>query len=333
VTAAATKADVVIVGGGLLGLATARALRGERDVVVLEQATVGHARGGSHGPTRIFRLGYADAHYVEMAQRAAECWRALEAETGVQLLHPAPQLTFGPGSDAVHAALVAAGAPVERLTSGEVTRRFPAFACGDDAVLEHTSAVIVADRTLAVLREHCGAVVREHVRVERVDAHHVETTHGRIEAGAVVVCAGPWTRALVPGTETFATLEHVAYVRAGAGLPIFIDFTEPAVYGLPTPGSDLYKVAVHHGGPAIDPDADFAADPIAVAQLRTAITRRLPGAELVEIDVCPYDNTSDESFVVQRHDGIVVGAGTSGHAFKFGPLLGEQLADLVRRGS
>ena len=49
------KADVVIVGGGLLGLATARALRGERDVVVLEQETVGHRRGGSHGPTRIFR--------------------------------------------------------------------------------------------------------------------------------------------------------------------------------------------------------------------------------------------------------------------------------------
>ena len=74
---AAVSADVVIVGGGLLGLATARALRGERDVLVLEQATVGHARGGSHGATRIFRLGYADPHYVEMAQRAAECWRAI----------------------------------------------------------------------------------------------------------------------------------------------------------------------------------------------------------------------------------------------------------------
>jgi sarcosine oxidase len=33
--------------------------------------------------------------------------------------------------------------------------------------------------------------------------------------------------------------------------------------------------------------------------------------------------------VVDRIDGIVVGAGTSGHAFKFGPVLGEQLAQLV----
>ena len=50
---------------------------------------------------------------------------------------------------------------------------------------------------------------------------------------------------------------------------------------------------------------------------------------MVEIDVCPYDNTADEAFVVERRDGIVVGAGTSGHAFKFGPVLGEQLANLV----
>jgi len=102
---------------------------------------------------------------------------------------------------------------------------------------------------------------------------------------------------------------------------------------VPSPGSDVYKVAVHHGGPTIDPDAEFAPDPAAVASLRGAIARWLPASELVEIDVCPYDNTSDEAFIVSRRGGIVVGAGTSGHAFKFGPLLGEQLAALVRRGT
>ena len=112
-------------------------------------------------------------------------------------------------------------------------------------------------------------------------------------------------------------------------MPIFIDFTEPAVYGLPTPGSDVYKVAVHHGGAAIDPDADFVPDPAAVAALERTIERELPGAELIDVDVCPYDNTADENFIVERIDGVVVGAGTSGHAFKFGPLLGEQLARLA----
>jgi sarcosine oxidase len=63
--------------------------------------------------------------------------------------------------------------------------------------------------------------------------------------------------------------------------------------------------------------------------LRAAIARWIPGADLVDIDVCPYDNTVDEDFVVDVINGVVVGAGTSGHAFKFGPLLGRQLAELV----
>lgn len=322
-------ADVVIVGGGLLGLSTAWALRGRCEVVVLERDTVGNARSGSHGPTRIFRLGYAEARYVAMAQAAAELWRVLEAESGAQLLHPTPQLTFGPGAEAVFDALVAAGAPAARIAAATIAARYPTFAGRGDAVLETTSAVIAADRALEVLRAHAGADVREHTRVERLDAHHVEAGTVTIEAEEVIVCAGPWTRSLVPGLATTATLEHVGYLRAGAGLPIFIDFTEPAVYGLPTPGSDLYKLAVHHGGPAIDPDSGFAPDSGAVAALRSAIAQWLPGAELLRIDVCPYDNTTDENFIVQRIDGVVVGAGTSGHAFKFGPLLGMQLAELV----
>jgi sarcosine oxidase len=324
-----TRADVVIVGGGLLGLSTAWALRGRREVVVLERAVVGNTRSGSHGPSRIFRLGYANRGYVEMAQRAREHWNVLEAEAGVPLLHPAPQLTFGPGAEAVHTALAQAGAPVERIAAAAVAEKFPVFAGHGDAVLEPASAVIAADRVLAALRACAGADVREHVRVMHVDSERVETGDGVIEARVVVVCAGPWSRALVPALPTAATLEHVGYVRAGAGLPIFIDFTEPAVYGLPTPGSELYKIAVHHGGPSVDPDAEFAPHPDAVAALEDAIERWLPGADLVEVDVCPYDNTADERFITEVIDGVVVGAGTSGHAFKFGPLLGVELARLV----
>jgi sarcosine oxidase len=319
----------VIVGGGLLGLSTAWALRGLRDVLVLERDTVGSARSGSHGPTRIFRVGYVDPRYVAMALRAAEQWRVLEADAGVQLLYPSPQLTFGPGADAVFMALTAAGVPVERITAAAIERRFPAFSGRGDALLEMSSAVIAADHTLATLCADSGARVREHVCVERLDAHHVETASDIIEARTVVVCAGPWTRSLVPAVATTTTLEHVGYVRAGRGMPIFIDFSEPAVYGLPTPGSDLYKVAVHHGGAAIDLDAEFRPDADAVAALQATIAHWLPDAELVQVDVCPYDNTADENFIVQSIDGIVVGTGTSGHAFKFGPLLGQQLAQLV----
>src|SRR5262249_50732685 len=151
----------------------------------------------------------------------------------------------------------------------------------------------------------------------------VETEDGVVHARSVVVCAGPWTRALIPSVPTTATLEHLVYVRPkpAAALPIFIDHREPAIYGLPTPGSQVYKLALHHAGPIVDPDAAFTPDARTVDQLHSAAAKWLPGAEVIEIDVCPYDNTVDEDFVIERIDGVVIGAGTSGHAFKFGPLL------------
>ncbi|HUB37574.1 MAG TPA: FAD-dependent oxidoreductase, partial [Streptosporangiaceae bacterium] len=90
--------DVAIVGAGLLGLATGRALAARgRDVVVLEQAEVGHAGSGSKGSTRIFRMGYPDPDYVGAARQARDRWHELEAESGRHILRPVPQLTFGAG--------------------------------------------------------------------------------------------------------------------------------------------------------------------------------------------------------------------------------------------
>ena len=72
-------AEVVIVGAGVMGLATARVLaQAGRDVVVCEQFDVGHTRGSSHGGSRIVRLSYPDERWVPLL------WFALWA--GWQLL-------------------------------------------------------------------------------------------------------------------------------------------------------------------------------------------------------------------------------------------------------
>ena len=49
----------------------------------------------------------------------------------------------------------------------------------------------------------------------------------------------------------------------------------------------------------------------------------------VATERCVYDNSADSDFVLDRVGRIVVGCGTSGHGFKFGPLLGELMADLA----
>lgn len=76
-----------MIGAGVVGAATARALAeaGSR-VLLLEAFGRGHDRGSSHGATRIFRHGYAEADYVAMTVAARDGWRKLERASGRTLL-------------------------------------------------------------------------------------------------------------------------------------------------------------------------------------------------------------------------------------------------------
>jgi len=337
--------DVAIVGAGLLGLAAGRALatRGY-DVVVLERAEVGHAGSGSKGSARIFRLGYPDPAYVRAARRSGELWRELEAKSGRPILWPTPQLTLGAGLRGVQRAMRVAGAPCELLTAAEAAERFPALNSGGPALLEPDSAVIAAAEAVAALAAGVPDL-RTSVRVLRLtdegDRVTLLTSAGRITARTAVITAGPWSGGLLaslsvplPGRPT---LEQVSYLRpasqdGSADPPIFICHTDRAPYGLPVPGSQVYKIGIHPSGPAVDPDGqDPSPDQRLVSQLAEVAARYLPGydPEPVSTERCVYDNSPDEDFVLDRVGSVVIGSGTSGHGFKFGPLLGEWLADLA----
>jgi sarcosine oxidase len=343
--------DVAIVGAGLLGLAAARALAAAgRDVVVLEQASAGHAGAGSKGSCRIFRLGYDDPEYVAAARRARELWRELEAESGQRVLHPAPHLTFGPQLPAVHDAMRHAGAPCELLTAAEAACRYPGIRTEGPALLETESAVIAADVALSALAAAAGPV-SEGVRVTGLadDGRQVKlgTTAGPVTARVAILTAGPWTAGLLAGPVRIpasAQQEQVAYLApaglatsAGTGpaTPIFIRHADESPYGLPVPGSALYKIGIHQSGPPTRPgEQDQSADPALLARLREVARRYLPGyaPDPVASERCIYDNMPDEDFVLDRTGNIVVGCGTSGHGFKFGPLLGTWLAALACGG-
>jgi sarcosine oxidase len=339
------RRDVVVVGGGLLGLATARVVAGRGlDVTVLEQAEIGHAGSGSKGSCRIFRLGYDDARYVTLARRARELWGELEGSAGERLLHPVPQLTFGQQMPAVRDALRQAGARCELLSGPQAAERFPGVAAVAPVLLESDSCVIAADRALAVL---ASAVpdIRAGVRVTTLadDGRRVRvsTSAGDIDAGVVIVCAGPWTAGLLAaagiGVPAAATQEQVAYLTpadpgSALRMPIFIHYSGEIPYGLPVPGSRRYKIGIHHGGPAVDPRRqDQGPDEALARRIELAARRFLPAFDPhpAVVERCVYDNSPDTDFIADRIGNIVIGSGTSGHGFKFGPLFGEWLAALA----
>jgi sarcosine oxidase len=341
------RCDVVVVGAGLLGLAAARALaRRGREVIVLEQADVGHEGCGSKGSCRIFRLGYDDAWWVGVAMRARGPWTELEDECGRRLLQPTPHLTFGPELDAIRRAMDGAGAPYEFLPAATAAARFPEVSIDGPALLETGSCVISADAALEALAAAVPDLRTGTAATGIADDGRrvtVRTAAGRVTASAAVVCAGPWTGGLLASAgiavPSAPTMEQVGYAapvaEPGPAMPIVICHGDDELYGLPVPGSSLYKIGFHHSGPPADPDRqEQGPDPALTERLSGLVRRYLPGfgPDLARTERCIYDNSPDEDFFVDRVGRVVIGSGTSGHGFKFGPLLGEWLADLAVGG-
>ncbi|HEU0181262.1 MAG TPA: FAD-dependent oxidoreductase, partial [Agromyces mariniharenae] len=109
------------------------------------------------------------------------------------------------------------------------------------------------------------------------------------------------------------------------------DWWYSGVYGMLTPGEGV-KAGWHGVGPTVDPDSrDFLPEPAQLAALRRYVHEWLPGADADALTAisCTYTTTPDSVFLLDAAGPIVVGAGFSGHGFKFTPAIGRVLADLV----
>jgi sarcosine oxidase len=337
--------EVAVVGGGIMGLATAHALAAlGRDALVLEQFRLGHGRGSSHGATRIFRLAYPQPEWVRLAQEALTGWRKLEEETATDLVSLVGLLELVRDlAESSQDALASCGVDCSVVGSKEVEERFGLWVPQDFvALLQPDAGVVYAERA----REAFGsrARVQEEVRVVRLAAEatgvRLETDAGLVRAKAAVVTAGAWagplletagiSLAVVPTRETVAYFSLATEEALPAVAEFQTDARRHAFYALPDPRYGL-KAGLNGSGGMTDPDVEERPDPHIVDQIVDWIAQRFPvtGPEPVHVETCLYTNTSDESFVLERNGPIVVGSACSGHAFKFAPVVGGRLAGLT----
>lgn len=354
--------DAIVIGSGVIGSSAALHLAAHGRTLLLERFEFLHERGSSHGGSRIFRHAYPDAAHVRLAQAAERAWTDLETFTNERLLVRTGGLDFVNAGSAVGTAiknaLAQAGSEYESLSPEEVRERFPAFAPDGDteAVYQPNAGITPASRAVATLQRAAaasGAVLREREVATAVRATsagvEVITDKGNYSAASVVVAAGPWLGKLLPELELRLQVikQQVLYMRIRDGarefapyrMPVFIDHRQReggSIYGfalfeLP----HAIKVGDHGGAQATDPDGrDFLLDEEWAT--RTARTAQLlmPGltGEVVSGTTCLYTKSADEVFIVDRHPAservVLAGAG-SGHAFKFGPVLGEAAASLA----
>jgi len=353
--------QIIIVGAGVVGLSTAYALlkMGMGKVRVLEQAMVNHDRAASASLSRLLRFEYgADLLYPRMVRLSLELWRELEQRTQRRLYTPTGILSLGMAGDdtlRAHEIVCDLGLQSECLSASACRQRFPQFepgayetlTCNTQGGILHASACLLALKQIVL---DLGGQITETCQVTRVvpaepgRTLYLQLSSGeKLSAERIVIASGPWVHRLLGGLQlpVRLTRQYLLYFSGLApsafGVGVFPAFMERYLYGFPIHrGSHWWlKAASHEFGRSVDPDGGVQLEERVIARTQHALCELLPAlraARLAHIEACIYDVSPDEDFILDFLPGeprVVFATGLSGHAFKFGPLLGRLLSSLV----
>jgi sarcosine oxidase len=338
-------------------------------VLGIDQYQPPHDMGSHHGSSRSVRRAYLEGtSYVSMALRSWELWRKLEKDTGRKLLTKTGNLTIGPPESPAVSGFVASARsyniPHECLTAAEVRKRWPQLDPPDSCVagLEKEAGIVFPELSITAFLAEAGKAGARLVVGERVDrwteGHekvHVHTGRKTYEADRLLVATGAWTNRLLALPEGTLTPKRVPvhWVEAPKDgsyhignypvnfwqIPIeekmSTSQTYREFYTLPVldKGTKI-KAAFHNGLVDCDPDTLVRQVlPDEIHMVREIIAELLPGLQQSPItsEVCLYSMTPDGHFYLGRRPGScrVFGVALAGHGFKFAPVLGEILADLM----
>jgi len=356
-----TTADVIVVGGGIMGTATAYQLakRGV-DVTLLEKT---HLAAGSTAYTcGVIRQHYSIETLARMAYRALQVWQNFNEAVGGDAGFRNSGILWVAGEEhekefATNVKMLQRiGIKADLLDREGVIEIAPYLETRDIRVGIYETEGGVADGSMACnafakRARELGAKIRQGVKVLEIRTSGgrvlgVNTTEGQIDAPVVVNTAGPWGPQLARdvGIEIPAEPSRHQVVSfkqppdfAQPLHPAVADFinrfyTRSDVGGLSNFGSleDDTSDVVH------DPDSyNTAADLHFVEQMVECSTRRFPDLNRGSYQsgwAGMYTVTPDWRPVIDRIDqltGLVVGLGFSGSGFKMGPVVGEMLADLA----
>lgn len=355
--------DVIVVGLGAMGSAACHHLckQGMR-VLGLEQFSIPHGWGSSHGHSRVIRLLYHESpQYIPLLRRAYNLWHHLETESGQKLIDITGGLLMGPAKGAIISGAARAAKEhhldYRALTAAEVRREFPQFHIPDghhaiydsNAGFVRPEAAIAAHALLALTR---GADLRGHEPVMHWESGphgaSVTTPRGVYSAGQILFCGGAWSGTLLGELGVKLQIIRQVLIWTWPRRPELFELGRMPVwmfeendgsefYGFPMmAGPPGLKLAGHHyPAPASNPDVlrrgvtDEDARPV-----RHFLSQYMPDGDgpTLSMQPCMYTNSPDKHFIIDRHPhypNVMLACGFSGHGFKFASAIGEALAQLA----
>jgi sarcosine oxidase subunit beta len=348
-------AEVVVVGGGVMGASVAFHLAEDgADVLLLE---AGELAGGSSGkPLGGVRAQFSDPANVDLGRRSLELYEDFARRPGAAIgLEQHGYLFLLPTDDDVAAFAAAVAiqnargvdsrlidvAETRRLNPYVDPARYVAAAFGPRDGWARPSAVVEG---YAAAAERLGARVRTHAAVTAVesagDRFDVATTRGRVRAHALVLCAGAWSRSVGEMAGVDLPVEpvkrQIAFTApldpAPPRIPFTIDFG--TTYYLHN-GADPRMLLVGVADPSTPVALDTTYDARWERLLRDVAARATPalaGVALTGGWAGLYEMTPDHDALVGEADvgggRVLYACGFSGHGFLQAPAVGEAVADL-----
>jgi len=361
--------DVVVIGAGAFGGWTAFWLQrmGAR-VTLVDAYGPGNSRATSGDETRGVRSSYGDRPYPELwvrwAREAMTRWKAFDDEWGRQMK---TRLYFTTGDlicrerddpfiQRTREWWDKLGVPYETPTPDDVVRAHRVMALKDIEVILHEpdAGVVRARRACEVVAEAfrqqggevvIGTAVREDRAAGRLAALQLTAPSAVLRAGTFVFALGPWFPKYWPGlmAERIRTpMGHVHYFGTPPGddrftVPNLPSWNFPGVTGWPALPVDNRGFRVRWRGDRLfDPDASQRAFDRRHDRLaRDLLRQRFPLLEhqpVLETRACHYEISASRNFIIDRHPemgNVWIAGGGSAEGFKFGPMVGEYVAQRV----
>ena len=362
------SSDVAIIGAGSFGMWTALYLqRLGAKVTVIDLYGAGNSRQTSGGETRGVRTSYGDRphgrQWTEWARRAILRWKQWDAEGQERRL---PQLFFQTGDlilrDETSTYITntrsnwdGLGVPYEALTADEVSTRWPWIRYDGlrIALYEPDAGVVRARRAIESVarifvenggRIELGKAVLGDRQGRRLGNVTLDSG-GHLSADSFVFACGPWFPKVFPdlmAKRLRISMGHVFYFSVPAGdrrfvYPYMPSYGVPGCTGWPALPLDHRGFRVRIGGrPPEDPDrSDRWVAPEYHERPRDFLRQHFPElatAVINETRACHYESSVDRNFIVDTYpglDNVWLAGGGSAEGFKFGPVLGEYIANRV----
>lgn len=353
-----SRADVVVIGAGIVGCSAAYhlAAAGAGEILVLDRED-GPGRGSTGACAGGFRQQFTTDVNVRLSQASVPMIVGFAAEHGIPVDVSQDGYLFLARDEAAWERSLATverqralGVPVETLAPQEAAALIPGLATEDLVGATFGPADGIADpgaltQGYATIAARAGARFVYGADIDAIQtrgdvAVGVRTTQGTVAASAVVLAAGAWSGALAAtaGVELPITPVPRTIVTTGpfAGAPsrrtLVIDTASSFYFHREQDGVLMGMAGAEE--PTFDVGVDRSWVDDVLIPRAAAVFPPVLEAGIRASWAGLYEMTPDRHPVIgPAIAGLWIAAGFSGHGFQQGPVVGKILAEMIVEGA